>query len=97
LSPKKDPQIGEKVWIEPAHEGVPVPYEARLRGGINSGQRGNKYKPAANKVLTRHRVRKVHDAEQVVWSDWWRRRYIQGDIKLASAPKVVTPKKGGDK
>lgn len=100
MTHQRDLQFGEKVWIEPAREDVPVPYETRLRGGINSGQPKHPQFPARmNQNLTYHRVKKLTGPTEVVWSEWWRRRFNQGDIKLSSPPpaKVEKKKAGGDK
>lgn len=102
MTHKPDLKIGEKVWIEPADPAVPVPYETRLRGGLFSGQRGHpSFPPNANKVLGHKRVRKLVDREQVIWSEWWRRRLVHKEIKISpdQPQPVETPKKkkGGDK
>lgn len=100
MSQAPDLKIGEMVWIEPA--GVPVPFETRLRGGVFSGQRGHpQFPPQANQVLPKgqKRVKKLTGPEEVQWSEWWRRRYVQGDIKIAKAPAKTKAEKskGGDK
>lgn len=90
---KRDPVDGEKVWMKPANPAVPVPYEVSLRGGILSGQRGHPvFPPAANQVLDRRRVPKMTGPEEVAWSTWWRRRYVQGDAAFCSKEEIAKAK-----
>ena len=84
------PAPGEKVWIAPKDPKIPVPYEARLRGGLMSGQRGlSAFGPKDNKKLQQPRVKKLTGPAEVVWNTWWARRYTKGEIIFA--------KKGAEK
>lgn len=92
---KRDPAPGELVWLKPAS--VPVCFETRLRGGVLSGQRGNRFPPDKNKVLNTHRVKKLTEPTQVVWDTWWQRRFNQGEVVFCAPPKPEAKKSGGDK
>jgi len=78
--------------MTPANPAVPVPHEVSLRGGPLSGQRGNSFPPSANQTLSIPRVPKMHGPEEVAWSTWWRRRYVQGDAAFCSKDEIAKAK-----